>query len=375
MRRVTKPGARHRRGGQKVVIRDEAYSPASRRTAGSPDLALLGLGCGETLPSLRRIPGSYSLETNGERLYRLCAALVERNLADAKLWQQSGRVAVIFARNAIQKLIGEFCGGALENEIEYGCEIRDDVGTGYCRNGPLDDGNLMAAFEVQTCAYLKIGAALAALEEEERFLGAAFYSLLRRSLYRWMRIYDHTDAEFYNEQLHEWMEQDDPANRDAYEFPPVEEAIPEPVRTAEDWTRTGARKLLRRHLSGPHSLWIRQLLRLHQLSRLKGCIARFEGDFDDAPVPSLLLVFRENDAIQACFDHESDRYNETTNEPSCAVSFRPEVREEFDVALRTMAIFLQINVELGKLIQLIDDREGNDASRREHRTEPSLRAA
>ena len=375
MRRVTKSGARRRGGSQEIVVRHDAGSPASRRPACASDIELLGRGCGETIPSLRRIRASYTLETNGERLYRLCAVLVERNLADAKLWQQSGRVAVVFASNAIQKLIEEFSGGALENEIEYCCEVRDDVGTGSWRNGALDDGKLMAAFEVQTCGYLKVGVALDALEEEERFLGAAFYFLLCRSLYRWMRIYDHTDAEFYNEQLHEWMEQDDPANRDAYEFPPVEEAIPEPVRAAKDWTCAAARKLLRRHVNGPHSPWIRQILCLHRLSQLKGCVARFEGDFDDAPMPSLLLVFRENDAIQACFDHESDRYNESTNEPSCAVCFRPAICDEFDAALRTMAIFLRINLELAKLITMIDGREGKDASQCEHRTEPSLRVA
>ncbi|MGA7520832.1 MAG: hypothetical protein WBW84_00015 [Acidobacteriaceae bacterium] len=113
MRRVTESGARRRGGGAQVVVRDKTGSRATRRTAGAPDLALLGQGCGESLPSPRRIPASYSLETNGERLCRLCAALVERNLADAKLWQESGGVAVVFARSAIQRLIEEFC-GALE---------------------------------------------------------------------------------------------------------------------------------------------------------------------------------------------------------------------------------------------------------------------
>lgn len=317
----------------------------------------LGHGCGESLPTLGRIPASYRLETNGERLYRLCLALVERNLAGEELWQKSGKVAVVFARSAIQKLLEEFCRGRLEDKVEYCCEVRDDLGTGYWRNGALGDGKLMAAFELQACGYLKIGAALAALEEQERFLGAAFYFLLRRSFCRWIRIYDHTDAEFYNEQLHEWMEQDDPQNRDAYEFPLVEEAIPEPVRTAADWTCPSARRLLRRHLEGPHSVWIQKLLALHRLTRLKGKVMRFDGEYDDPPVPSLLLVFRENDAIQACFDHESERYNETTNEPSCAVCFRPEVREEFDAALRTMAIFLKVNTELADLITLVNDWE------------------
>jgi hypothetical protein len=102
---------------------------------------------------------------------------------------------------------------------------------------------------------------------------------------------------------------------------------------------------------------------------------RFEGEYDDPPVPSLLLVFRENDAIQACFDHESERYNETTNEPSCAVCFRPAIEEEFDAAIRTMAIFLRVNMELADLITLLNGTEEKHAGQREHRTEPSLRAA
>jgi hypothetical protein len=102
---------------------------------------------------------------------------------------------------------------------------------------------------------------------------------------------------------------------------------------------------------------------------------RFEGEYDDPPVPSLLLVFRENDAIQACFDHESERYNETTNEPACVVCFHPESGEEFDAALRTMAIFLKVNRELADLITLLNGWEEKHASQREHRTEPPLCAA
>src|SRR5580692_11223798 len=105
MRRVTKPGARRRGSGQEIVIRYDAGSRSPKRTAAATDIALLGQGCGESLPTLRRIPASYRLETNGERLYRLCLALVERKLADEKLWQQTGKVAVVFPRSAIQELV------------------------------------------------------------------------------------------------------------------------------------------------------------------------------------------------------------------------------------------------------------------------------
>src|ERR1035438_543551 len=155
MRRVTKPGARRRGSGQKIVIRHDAGSRSPKRSAAATDLALLGQGCGESLPSLCRIPTSYRLETNGERLYRLCLALVERNLADEQLWQRTGKVAVVFARTAIPKLIEGFSDGALEGKVDYCFEVRDDLGTGYWRGGALGEGKLMAAFELQACGYLR----------------------------------------------------------------------------------------------------------------------------------------------------------------------------------------------------------------------------
>jgi hypothetical protein len=203
MRRVTKYGTRRCGSGQEIIVRHDTVARTPKRTAAASDRALLGQGCGETLPSLRRIPTNYRLETNGERLYRLSLALVERNLADKKLWQDTGKVAVVFARSAIQRLIEAFSGCALEGKVDYCFEVSDDLGTGYWRGGALGEGKLMAAFELQACGYLKMGAALDGLEEQERFLGEAFCFLLRRSLDHWMRIYDHTDAECYNGQPHE----------------------------------------------------------------------------------------------------------------------------------------------------------------------------
>src|SRR5580698_1268875 len=128
MRRVTKPGARRRGSGQEIIIRHAAGSRSPKRTAAATDIALLGHGCGETLPSLLRIPASYRLETNGERLYRLCLALVERNLADERLWQRTGKVAVVFVRTAIQKLIEGFSGSALTDKVDYCFEVRTTLG-------------------------------------------------------------------------------------------------------------------------------------------------------------------------------------------------------------------------------------------------------
>ncbi len=58
-----------------------------------------------------------------------------------------------------------------------------------------------------------------------------------RSAHRWIRLYDHRDAEWHLEEMHEWADQEDPEDRESYEFPPVAEAIPEPV----SWPDPGKR--------------------------------------------------------------------------------------------------------------------------------------
>ena len=90
---------------------------------------------------------------------------------------------------------------------------------------------------------------------------------------------------------------------------------------------------------------------------------------------SLLLVFRENDAIHACFDHEAQTYYETTHEPTIGVCFRPSHAAEVDRALNTMTVFLRINKELFELARLLNKLEETYADRNSHREESSLRAA
>ncbi len=337
---------------------------------------LLGSNSGEIFPDLDSVPSEYRIETKGELLYRLCVALVERKLVDESLWAKSGKIPVVFARNAIQKLVDETCGESFKNNLEYSFEICDHIEFGYSRGNGVDVDQLIAMFDLQTAGFLIIGEAIKALNEQEPLLGAAFYIVLRRALWRRMRVYDHEAANWYNEQLHEMMDDDDPDNKDSYEFPPVDEAIPPSVKSLEAWDVHAARKLLRRHRIGPFAAWIEKLLLIERLSRLKWHRTRFESEYDDLPVPSLLIVFRENDAIQACWDHEAEHYNEASHEPTCTVAFRPGDPDDCDRAFRTMFIFLRLNIELAGLVNLLNAwEEKTHASERQHRTEPALRAA
>jgi hypothetical protein len=107
-----------------------------------------------------------------------------------------------------------------------------------------------------------------ALDEQEQFLGAAFYIVLTDALREWIRVYDHRTAEWHNEQLGDMMLDDDPENRNHYEFPDIEKAIPIGVKEVDGWPLHAARRLLRRHLHGPFAEWIEPLFRIVRLSKL-----------------------------------------------------------------------------------------------------------
>lgn len=86
----------------------------------------------------------------------------------------------------MKKAIEERCGDMLTRNVNYELSIQDTVGS--YGDEELSAGALILSVDCSGCGYLKIGPALAALETEEPGLGAAFYHLLRLSLYRWLRF-------------------------------------------------------------------------------------------------------------------------------------------------------------------------------------------
>ena len=317
----------------------------------------------------------------------LCAALVREGLGGPETWRKSKESAVAFAERAVIESIGEERWNLLRRNVTYHLTVSDTVE----RDGPdtpLDDGRLAVTIECSECGFLKIGPAVAALEEEAEGLGAAFYWTLTYSLYRVMRIYNHDDALQYEERMREYAKEDE-ANPGEYEFPEVEEALPECIRktlTYDGGHRAftlKARCLLQRHRNGRYRPWIERLRRIQVLSRIPlpaDAYFREEGGYDNIPLPSLLVVFKEHDAIIACFDEEGQYMLEGSAEPALGVTFSPRNAEEVRHALRVVGRFVVLNHELFQLVELIQEWEKQEWEKRHggtrvDRAEPSLRAA
>lgn len=334
----------------------------------------------QALPDFRDAPVEYTHETNRELLFELCAALVREGLGSVDTWKQAQSSAIRFAQVAIASGIGAERDKLLARNVEYHFAVTDALEQ-YGNDVPLDSGKLAVLIECTGAGFLKIGPAIAVLEAEAQGLGAAFYWTLTRALYKVMRLYNHDDALMYEEQMREWAAQEDEANQSQYEFPEVEKALPECIRQTlkRDYREGKAqdRALLRQYRKGRFKDWIGRLRRIEQLARLPLKQSREyleEGYYDQPPLPCLLVCFKEQDAIVACFDEESQSMLEATSEPALCVLFSPTDPAEVRNALRIVSRFVQINSELFSLVESIH-AEAHHGDPSLDRSEPSLRAA
>jgi hypothetical protein len=184
-----------------------------------------------------------------------------------------------------------------------------------------------------------------------------------------MRIYDYGDAEQYEERLKEYAEAEDEESRGQFEFPEVERALPECIRKTlkdhPDHWRLDNRRMLMRHSSRRHKRWIEHVLTIARLARRASCAqdpSEYSGYYDEAPLPSLLVVFEDHDTISACFDEESQSMLEGSSEPALCAVFSPTDQEEFSKAMRAVERFVSVNLELCLLIEEIQELEKSDES-------------
>jgi len=370
-----------RRGGHSAVRRErqDPFAGALGVASAAP-LTTLAPAFSQALPQLAGVPTEYTHETNRELLFELCAALVREGLGDRETWKQAQGSAIRFAEAAIGTRIGAERGKLLNRNVEYHLTVTDALEQ-YGEDIPLGPGKLAVLIECNGAGYLKIGPAMEALEAEAEGLGAAFYWTLTHALYRVMRLYNHDDALVYEEQLRESVAENDEENQGQYEFPEVEKALPECIRKTlkrdHHEGKARDRELLRRNRKGRFKEWLGRLRCIERLARLPLKLSREhleEGCYDQPPLPSLLVCFKEHDAIQACFDEESQSMFEATSEPALCAVFSPANPAEVRNAIRVITRFIRINEELFSLVESIHEWEAHHGNPSLDRAEPSLRA-
>ena len=378
MQRILRSRTSRLGGNQEICGSGKLSAPDAARTTSSIGIATLAPAFGQALPSLAGARADYNHEVNAELVYELCAALVREGLGTAENWKKSGGNVLAFAQHVMMSAIGTERGDLLQRNVEYHLEVSDQLGRAGS-DAELESGQLVVTVECGGSGYFRIGPALDALEAEAEGLGAAFYWALTFALYRVMWIYNHDNALMYEERMRDYAAEDDAENQGQYEFPEVEKALPECIRKTQkhespDW-KAHDRALLRRYRNGKFSSWFERLRRIQCLSRLPLKQSREileSGYYDDPPLPSLLVAFKEHDAITACFDEEGQSMMEGTAEPTVCVVFCPCKPEQVRHAIRIVNRFIALNCALFELVEEIQEWEKRDASTSIDRGEPSL---
>lgn len=365
--------------GNRPIRRRASSTRRPVRTAAAAGVATLAPTFFQALPELKAIPTAYSHELRAELLYDLCAALVREGLAGPELWQRCEGSSIVFAQQAIMGRIGEKRWNFLKDNVEYHLSVSDVAEQdGY--DVVLGKGRLAVTIECGGAGYFKIGPAIEALEAEEAGLGAAFYWTLTYALYRVMRIYNHDDAFQYEERMREYAG-DDEENREQYEFPDVEKALPECIQRTlkcDDHRRyrRDARRLLSEHRNGQFGQWVEHVEKVDRLARLQmptdSCF-REDGGYDSIPLPCLVVSFNEHDAIEACFDEEGNYMLEGSSEPTVGIVFSPDKPDEVRNAIRVVERFIELNLELFELVEEVNQWEKCHAGTHLDRGELSLR--
>ena len=197
------------------------------------------------------------------------------------------------------------------------------------------------------------------LESVHPQLPATFFHLFVGALNRWTRIYDYRDAEERAETLREWAAQEPDAGE--YELPNVAGSVPPCMRLAVLENSELVHVKDRINDSTARKL-VDAVIALDGVSR---GVERPELDDDirerlsdcNPPLPCLLAVFADGDAIAGCFDEEAQGMMEVEPEPNIIIPFDPTDTESVQRTFHMFGVACQTIAAASRVIDLMP---GND---------------
>jgi hypothetical protein len=249
--------------------------------------------------------------------------------------------------------------------------------------------------DYEAAASIPIGATLPYLEREHELLPAAFYEVFTTNLWKWMRVYDYAAAKEHGDSWTDGLSEEEIKES---VYPRVERELPTCVSRHEREFKGKKALPFVQHIYPQLRTSISRSLVKHVLE-MDACgrgfthawpghisekdmpgIGDWLNDADDCR-PGCLITWYEDDAINACFDEESQHMGENgpcapnvllgINLDKPAKDLDHQVKKVFNHA----AAMLESLASAAKIVETI--REIYDEHLREHRlnsgfsTEPS----
>jgi len=314
------------------------------------------------IPRLDKDHGGTRIGFGSAQAVHLAQSLVSLGVADRKDWEQAGKDPMRMAKTVLERLLEEHGNAVVaahyELELRLGQSLFD---YGTNRSNEIDPTLLF--FSLSPCSSFPVcmGKIVDELETVRPGLGVAAYRTLQNALYRWVRVYDDSDARQYIDTSMESIEE---GEEDQCEIPKLDPDLPACLRTRKSsWRQSRQPKLPAYPL--PAEPRLRQIVELvRQIHRASHSARRPDNAalLDelrqsyslDVALPVVVLHFRDGDAISACFDFEAEFWGQETPEPNLVLSFHPDNPEEVKACLKVLAVvtgILALIVELSDLLR------------------------
>jgi hypothetical protein len=317
-------------------------------------------GAALLLPRLAGVPLIHRVIADDRLAVMLAKAVVELDIAIPGDWKRAECDPTSFTKLTLERWIKAHGGPAIRRRFLLVASISDAP----CRWVERDEAKPNQLFLIvepseASCGCVTFGPTLELLEKVHPQLPVTFFNLVVGALNRWTRIYDFRDAEERAEMLREWSAQE--ADADQYEIPDVQGSIPPCMR--QESMDKGELAHLKDKINDPAA---RKLVEAAvALDHLSAQAERPELDDDigqqlsdcNPPLPCLLAVFAEADAIAGCFDEEAEGMMEVTHEPNLIIPFDPTDTES---VRRTFHMFGVACQTIAAASRLIDLMPGND---------------
>jgi hypothetical protein len=322
---------------------------------GVPSSYLIGAWSGLTVPRLMKIPREHSLALDWGAVLTLAETFVTLNLGGAAIWNRANSDPIAFIRSCLRSWIAEHGGAMIRRRFALNVTLSSSLI--LAEQSEEFNGRLYFMIDPNSAGYVVLGPTLDLLAEVDRRLPATFLKLFS-SLEKWIRVYDYRDAERVAEIYREWTAEEE--NPEEYEFADVARCIPAAVKE-DSLDREALTQLFDRDLTSPVRELVRLVLELDSRSRraTRPVLTDEERrEFADAnaPLPALLAVFAENDAVEACFDEEGQTALESLPEPNLVIPMDSRKSTCVRTAFRTLGVACDV---LATAVKLIDVMPGN----------------
>lgn len=327
------------------------------------------------LPDLSGVPRSYSRVAAEDTSLDLATSFIQAGLGSMELWARSDRNVPTFLKLSLNAWL-QSLGAAEVNEFSDFCVRIDD------RVGRFEtpQGKLLVSIDTDTYMAIQIGALLDALENHAKGLGRACFEMLIDGVSAWIRPYDYRDTEGY---LDYWAESirselrnnedfDAGCKRLGVDFLYVEKDTPAYLKgSIEKWPerKKAYLALLNSHSRGKFGSVISDVLEIVSLPPQLGITQEqwdeMEFEWEAAPLPALLVNFRQHDAIEQCFDAEFENVHETWPEPEHIMLMEYASVDSVKAMMEELGRFMRVLRAIGRISEAAS-KSKEKANERDH---------